>query len=63
MEQAKFVNTFKGVEMPAPQDPPKKPEMKETVKTGDSNEITALISLAILGIGALAVARRFKKNA
>ena len=63
MEQAKFVNTFKGVEMPAPQDPPKKPEMKETVKTGDSNEITALISLTILGIGALAVARRFKKNA
>lgn len=63
MEQAKFVNTFKGVEMPAPQDPPKKTEMKETVKTGDSNEITALISLAILGIGALAVARRFKKNA
>ena len=37
--------------------------MKETVKTGDSNEITALISLTILGIGALAVARRFKKNA
>ena len=62
-ERAKFVNTFKGVEMPAPQDPPKKPEMKETVKTGDSNEITALISLTILGIGALAVARRFKKNA
>ena len=63
MEQAKFVNTFKGLEMPAPQDPPKKPERKETVKTGDSNEITALISLTILGIGALAVARRFKKNA
>lgn len=63
MEQAKFVSTFKGVEMPAPQDPPKKPEMKETVKTGDSNEITALISLAILGIGALVVARRFNKNA
>lgn len=62
-ESAKFVNTFKGVEMPVPQDPPKKPEMKETVKTGDSNEITALISLAILGIGTLAVARRFKKNA
>ena len=62
-ERAKFVNTFKGVEMPAPQDPPKKPERKETVKTGDSNEITALISLTILGIGTLAVARRFKKNA
>lgn len=63
MGPAEFVNTFKGVEMPAPQDPPKKPEMKETVKTGDSNEMTAWISMVILGIGTLAVARKFKKNA
>ena len=63
MEHAEFMNTFKGVEIPTPQDPAKKPEVKENVKTGNSNEMTMWISLAVLGVGTLALAIRFRKNA
>lgn len=63
MEHAEFMNTFKGVEMSTPQDRAKKPEMKENVKTGNSNEMTMWISLSVLGVGTLALAIRFRKNA